>query len=158
MKAMRRHDRALPQEIAEKMLEQNTYGVLSLVLPDGSPYGVPINYGYVAGEIIMHAALVGQKMDALKHMDQACFTVVHSSEVDKPGLTTHYASVMAFGKVKLVEDLAEKRAYLIKMLAHYDITETMALEDLDKTTGRTAVMVMTIEHLTAKGHPEAVKP
>jgi nitroimidazol reductase NimA-like FMN-containing flavoprotein (pyridoxamine 5'-phosphate oxidase superfamily) len=156
MKNMRRHDRQLTAEQATLILKQNNYGILSLVLPDGSPYGVPINYGFCDNQIIMHAALAGQKLDAIKHCASACFTVVHKSDVDLPNLTTHYASVIAFGQVTLEEDEVKKRAYLIKLLDHYQVTEEMAKETLDKTTKRTAVLVMDIKEMTAKGHPEAV--
>lgn len=156
MKNMRRHDRQLTHEQATTILKKNNYGILSLVLPDGTPYGVPINYGYKENKLIMHGALVGQKIDAILHQSKACFTVVHTSDVDLPNLTTNYASAMAFGKVSLVEDVQERRDLLIAMLEHYNVTEQMAQEDLDKATKRTAVLVLEIEALSAKGHPQAV--
>ncbi len=154
MNPMRRIDKQLPETMAEAILKSNDHGILSMVLPDGTPYGVPINYAYDSKEIIMHAALNGQKMDALAINPSVCFTVVHSSTVDKANLSTNYSSVMAFGTVTIVLEPVRKHHYLIKLLAHYGITELMAEASLRADSAQTAILVMKVEQLFAKGYPE----
>lgn len=154
MRPMRRIDKQLPETVAEAILKSNDHGILSMVLPDGTPYGVPINYAYDHKEIIMHAALSGQKMEALAVNPSVCFTVVHSSSVDKANLSTNYSSVMAFGTVTIILEPVQKHHYLLKLLAHYGITEQMAEESLRVDSAQTAILVIKIDQLFAKGYPE----
>ena len=44
---MRRAERMVSQGEARRLLDSSSYGVLSLVSPDGQPYGVPVNHVYV---------------------------------------------------------------------------------------------------------------
>ena len=53
---MRRNKQALCQEECEQVLRQATSGVLSLISPDGFPYGVPLSYALVDGVIVFHGA------------------------------------------------------------------------------------------------------
>ncbi len=152
MREMRRKDRELSPELALRILKDNNHGVLSLVLPDGTPYGVPLNYGFDQSKIIMHAALVGLKMDAIANHPRGCFTVIHKAEVDSANLQTFYASALAFGPLEVITDPVEKRAYLIKLLAHYHISETDAQKALEVDTPYTSVIVLSIEQLTGKGY------
>lgn len=156
MRTMRRMDKELTRDIAEAILKQNDYGILSLILPEGTPYGVPVNYGFFDNKIIIHAAMEGTKIDAIKAHPEACFTVVHAHIVDKADLSTFYASAMAFGTVLLIENPIEKRKILLQMLSHYKITESMAQVSLDTETNHTAVLVLPIRFLSAKGDPRAV--
>ncbi len=152
MREMRRKDRELSPELALRILKENNHGVLSLVLPDGTPYGVPLNYGFEQSEIIMHAALVGLKMDAIAHQPVGSFSVIHKAIVDSKNLQTFYASAIAFGPLKVITDPREKRAYLIKLLKHYRISEEEAQRALEVDTPFTSVIVLKIEKLTAKGY------
>ena len=43
---LRRRGQALPEEEADRILREGTYGVLYVTDADGWPYGVPINYLY----------------------------------------------------------------------------------------------------------------
>lgn len=151
---MRRTDRELKRDEALAIVKENNYGILSLVLESGEPYGVPINYGLsqCEGKLIMHAAQMGLKLDAIKHMPKGSFCIVNKSTLDKEELTTYYSSAILSGKITLVEDIDEKRNLLIDFLKHYDITEEMARYDLDNTTKRTAVIVMDIENITGKAN------
>ena len=73
-------------------------------------------------------------------------------------VTTHFRSVIAFGKVRLVSDPDEKRAamYLLgrRFAAGY---EKMWAQEIEDAFARTAVLEFTIEHLTGKECIELVK-
>jgi nitroimidazol reductase NimA-like FMN-containing flavoprotein (pyridoxamine 5'-phosphate oxidase superfamily) len=157
MKPMRRSDKQLKIEQAETILRQNKFGVLSLVLPDGTPYGVPVNYGYSENQIIIHAAQEGTKLEAIQQNPHACFTVIHQVVIDAPHLNTEYASTIAFGRITLVTDPAEKRRYLIRLLSHFGVRESQAKENLKTEIDITSVLVLTIDSLTAKGNADFVK-
>ena len=62
---MHRQDRQLPQEEAWALLTQGTYGVLSVVGDEGWPYAVPMHYTVMDGQIYLHCAKTGYKLDAI---------------------------------------------------------------------------------------------
>jgi len=153
---MRRRDMQLSEVQAEAILVQNNYGILSLVLPEGTPYGVPVNYGYVDHELIFHGAAEGTKLSAIETNPNACFTIIHAVLDDSARLNTDYASAIVFGKIRRIDDPAEKRKYLIKLVSHYGLTDIDAKTSLDTETDITSVLVMSIDQLTAKGRADFV--
>jgi uncharacterized protein len=156
MNKMRRTDRELSFDHALQILKRNQHGVLSLVLPDGTPYGVPINYGLYEQTIIMHAALVGLKIDAIEVDPHACFTVVHASTVEPETLSTHYASAMAFGMIRFATQPEEKRLWLTRLLAHYGIPVHAVTEALETDTPQASVLLLEITTLTGKGFADTL--
>jgi hypothetical protein len=154
---MRRIDKQLSNSMAEAILVQNHYGILSIVLPDGTPYGVPVNYGYVDHEIIIHGATEGTKIDAIRINPFACFTVVHAVINDFIHLNTKYTSTIVHGNIKIITNPEEKRMYLIKLVSHYGLTERDIKTNLITETDITAVLVMSIDQITAKGQADFVQ-
>ena len=148
---MRRKRQALSQEECFDHLEKATSGVLSIVDDAGLPYGIPLNFALDSNQIIFHGALKGRKIDAFRKNPQACFTVVIEETVLPQHLATHYCSIMAFGKIKIVEDEQMKRDYLMtlgrRFLPHDDERITQEIEKMQKAT---AVFILEIEHLTGK--------
>lgn len=155
---MRRSDRELREELAWKILQDNDHGVLSLTLPDGMPYGVPVNYGVFERCIVFHGANEGQKIDAIDVFPKASFCVVAASTVDKATLSTHYASTIVSGTIRKITDFHEKRLWLIRLLAHYGISEEAAMWSLSVDIPATTVLVLSVEEITGKGYADALKP
>ncbi len=87
---MRRAERMVSQGEARRLLDSSSYGVLSLVSPDGQPYGVPVNHVYVPQDnaVYIHCAQEGQKLDFLRENPKASFTVVGSGQVIEEKFTT----------------------------------------------------------------------
>ena len=94
---MRRNKQALCQEECEQVLRRATSGVLSLISPDGFPYGVPLSYALVDGVIVFHGALEGQKIDCIRRDNRASFCVVDADDVVPEKYTTAYRSVIVRG-------------------------------------------------------------
>lgn len=134
------------------MLKQNNYGVLSLVGADGLPYGVPINYAYHDNTLILHAATAGKKLDALKQQVQVSFCVVDKSALNLAKLTTHYASTIVTGHAMLIDNDDDKRTYLSRFLQFYQIDNEQNQNIIDKQLARTAVIVVAIDQISAKGN------
>ncbi len=103
MVPMRRKDRELLLEAAMEILKNGTYGVLSLVDPEGNPYGVPISYVYEDGRIWFHGAIQGRKCDCITHGAKASFCVVGETETLPDKFSTRYESVIAEGKVRVLQ-------------------------------------------------------
>jgi len=115
------------------------------------PYIVTLNYGYHDGELYFHAAPEGRKIDLIRHLGRAAFTVA----LDR-GLITgeeacdwsiRYQSVVGSGKIFLCESAAEKRQGLDRLMAHYS-DETFCYPD--KMIQATAVFKLVISEMTVK--------
>ena len=71
MREMRRQDRKLEGEEVKEILKSGEYGVLAMVMENGMPYSVPLNYAYdeAAGVIYIHcSAEGGQKIDNIQYI------------------------------------------------------------------------------------------
>jgi nitroimidazol reductase NimA-like FMN-containing flavoprotein (pyridoxamine 5'-phosphate oxidase superfamily) len=104
------------REEMERILQEETIGYLGLSMA-GRPYVVPLNYGYVEGKILFHCALSGMKLDYLKANPQVCFSVGRQSgQVRRHGegdpCHVDNDSVICFGRARIIEDLAERKAAL----------------------------------------------
>ena len=71
-------------------MDRNTAGVLSLLDPNGYPYGVPLSYCRVEDRLLFHSALTGHKLDAIQHEERASFCVIDQDQVVPEQYTTYY--------------------------------------------------------------------
>lgn len=108
-RALRRAKQALPQRECEAILQRGETCVLALAGDDGYPYAVPVNYCYAEGKIYIHCAKEGHKLDAIRRCDKGSLTVVDCAEILPEKHSTHYQSVIAFGRFRILEDEGEIR-------------------------------------------------
>ena len=155
---MRRFKQELTQEEAIQILNNNTAGVLAVLGDEGYPYSVPLSYVFVDNKIYFHTAKTGHKIDAIKNYDKASFCVIDQNQIMPEEYTTYFRSVIAFGKVRLVEDLDEIRriATVLAMKYSADFAEGIPAE-IDSSINHMAIIEMEIEHMTAKEAIELVK-
>jgi nitroimidazol reductase NimA-like FMN-containing flavoprotein (pyridoxamine 5'-phosphate oxidase superfamily) len=104
----------------EKILRSQTLGFLGMSL-NGTPYVIPLNYGYTEGKILFHCALKGKKLDLLRTNPQVCFTVgsQFGELVPHPqGAHCHadYESVVCFGRAQIIEDLQQRQKTLSEFI------------------------------------------
>lgn len=145
-----RKNQVLEKDVVEKILETETWGVLSLIGEGDYPYGVPVNYAYCDGKIYFHGAMKGHKFDAMARHDKVSFTVVSEDSIVEKEYTTAYSSVILFGRVTRLEG-EERREALIKMtdrLAPH-VDHKIHVETVDKCESA-AVFAITIEHMEGK--------
>ena len=105
---MRRRRQQLPDSEALAILQNATSGTLALLGDNGYPYAVPISYVYHDGKLFFHSALAGHKVDAIRACDKASFCVIQQDDVRPEQYTTYFRSVIAFGRVHIVENEEEK--------------------------------------------------
>lgn len=155
---MRRFKQLLPQETAVEILNRNTGGTLALLGDEDYPYAVPISYVYADGKLYFHSAKSGHKIDAIKKHKKASFCVIDKDEIVPEKYTTYFRSVVAFGKVRLVEDVEEMRRVATALAMKYsaDFAEGIPAE-IDSSIKNMAIIEMTIDHMTAKEAIELVK-
>ncbi len=148
---MRRKAQQLSQADSVAVLERATSGTLAVLGDDGYPYAVPLSYVYADGKLFFHSALAGHKVDAIRQCDKASFCVVDTDEVHPDEFTTYFRSVIAFGRVRIVDDPAEKREAARRLGARYNPDDEPALQrELDKGLAHMHVVEFSIEHLTGK--------
>jgi nitroimidazol reductase NimA-like FMN-containing flavoprotein (pyridoxamine 5'-phosphate oxidase superfamily) len=147
-KEMRRKDRELSFEDAEKILQEAEYGVFCL---NGEyPYGVPVSFAYRENKVYIHCAAEGHKLDLLAKDSRVSFTAVQNVRT-RPGLfTADFESAMLFGKASHVEG-AEKRDALLMIIEKYSAEHMeKALSFIGKCIEKTAVIKIEAEHITGK--------
>jgi nitroimidazol reductase NimA-like FMN-containing flavoprotein (pyridoxamine 5'-phosphate oxidase superfamily) len=122
---VRRADKLMSDERARETLERGFCGRLATVGEDGWPYCVPLLYVYMDGEILVHNTRARGHLRAnVDHEPRVCFEVDEASEVFPYGRfecdsTLAYACVVAFGRIRVVEDLATRRHFFDALMAKY---------------------------------------
>ncbi len=157
-RAMRRKRQQLSDAESVDILKKATSGTLALLGDGGYPYAVPISYVYSDGQLYFHSALTGHKVDAIRNCDKASFCVIDKDDVKPEKYTTFFRSVIAFGKVHIVEDDAE-RLRIARLLGNrYNPHQDEALQkEIENGLSRMLVIRFDIEHLTGKEAIELVK-
>jgi uncharacterized protein len=148
---MRRRDRELSEVEALRLLQEAEWGVLATVDAQGWPYAVPVNHAVVDGDLIIHCATTGHKLDNLAFNPQVSYCAVTTAETLPLELATRYASVVVFGRGELVADDREKRRLLQALGLRFAAEHPEVVErELDKDLFRTAVIRICIERATGK--------
>lgn len=157
---IRRADRLMPGDRARKTLTEGYCGRLATVGADGYPYCVPLLYVVSEGEIWVHNARARGHLRAnVEHDTRACFEIDRAGEVFPYGRfecdsSIGYSSVIAFGRIRVVEDEPAKQRFFEALMAKY------ASPDWDRPRGffprmnEITVYAMTIERLTGKESPQ----
>lgn len=155
---MRRKRQQLSQEESIAILQKATAGTLALLGDDGYPYAVPISYVYNEGKLYFHSALNGHKVDAIRKYDKASFCVIEQDDVQPEKYTTFFRSVIAFGRIHIIEDEKEKLE-IVRMLGNrYNPNQDDALQkEIESGLSRLLAIRFDIEHLTGKEAIELVK-
>ena len=149
---MRRGKQALSKEHIEAILENGTSGVLALAGDDDYPYALPISYVYSDGRLYFHCAREGHKIDAIARNPKASFCVVGQDEVSPKEYTTHYESVIAFGRIRVMDDEIQKLCAIRKLSDKYCAAEGEEHREraISKEWKALCLLEMEIDHITGK--------
>ncbi len=156
---MRRRKQELSRQEVLDVLYNGTSGVLALLGDNDYPYAVPISYVYDDGKIYFHSAKSGHKIDAIQKTEKASFCVIDKDLVVPEEYTTYFRSVIAFGKIRVIEDDREKRAAIEKLAIKYALEDTAANRDdaISREWKSLCMLEMKIDHITGKEAIELVK-
>lgn len=149
---MRRKKQELSARECTEFLEQSTSGVLALAGDDGYPYSVPITHVYHEGNLYFHSANSGHKIDAIRRCGKASFCVIAQDCVMPQEYTTYYKSVIAFGKIRVLESDEEKRAAIWALSRRYlpEENEASVNEEIRKYWENFCMIVLEVERMTGK--------
>ena len=151
-------ERMTTEAAARDILKSCNLGTLSLVTPDGLPYGVPINYYYdeAANALYLHCALKGKKIDCLQSHPEVSFSVYKNPVIIQERFTTHYDSAIVTGRAEIMADSEEKRGALItfSMALAPDGAYRLA-EVVDKYWKAVAIIKIQIDKIEGKRNRDA---
>lgn len=150
MQEMRRARQKLPQDEAWELLREGTEGVLSLVGAEGLPYGVPLNYVLAGRTLYFHSALAGRKVDAVASCDRASFCVMCDTTIVPAEFTAYFRSVIAEGRIRIVEDADEKRSSLFALGLKYNDDEPACEAEVASGIDRCLMLALEVEHVSGK--------
>ena len=135
----------------EKILHSNNLGFLSMV-DVKYPYTIPITYGYDNGRIIFHCNLKGKKIDILRKNKNVSFLVAKQFGHFVPHpqgakCHAHSESVLCYGKVRIIDNLEERREIL--SIFNKCIVENAREILIDEVKGCMAIVII-IEEMTVR--------
>lgn len=153
---MRRGDRSLTAEAAQRVLLDGEYGVLSIVEPIDEQvggYGVPLNYVWDEGEFIyLHSALKGHKLTCVDICPNVSFCVVGKSKLVANEFTTSFESVIVRGRAERVTDSTQRQGaleLLLKKFSPEHLDEGMKC--IEEYFNSTAILRLRISSISGKG-------
>ena len=144
MRAMRKADRQKDAQWALEVFDKSPYVTVSMMRPDGTPYGVPLSLVRKDERTFyFHCADEGEKLDCLKENSMVSLSAVSKCtpkfEEDKQNFTEHYHSAMALGCAEIVTEKEEKiealRLLCQRFLPnHMEFFNNAIARSLDRTT------------------------
>lgn len=149
---MRRINQQLSNDECVKLLTESKRGVLSLIIEDGYPYGIPMDHWYNPenGHIYFHGAKEGQKADALKENDKVSYCVMCETGQEENSWIKNYRSVVVFGRMQLVEDREMTVKACTGICKKFTEDEDYLKQELDKALSRVQCFELIPEQMTGK--------
>jgi nitroimidazol reductase NimA-like FMN-containing flavoprotein (pyridoxamine 5'-phosphate oxidase superfamily) len=155
---MRRKKQLLSNVETIEILKACTSGVLGVTGDDDYPYTVPLSYVYKDRKLFFHCANEGHKIDGIKKNDKVTFCVIEKDEVIQSKFTTHFRSVIVFGRARILTEDSERQYALESLVEKYspDYIEE-GKREIEGDWNRVYVVEVKIEHMTGKAAKEIVK-
>ena len=156
---MRRVRQQLTEADCAEILRTAASGVLAVSGDGGYPYAVPMNFVWDGDRIYFHCAVSGHKLDAIRSDSRVSFCVVGMDKTVPERFTSHYKSVIVFGRAEPVTDDAEKRSAVEKLAAKYSPDESAQSRsaEIDAFWDRLIMLRLSIEHMSGKQAKELVE-
>ena len=156
---VRRSDKVMDEDLVRETISEAYSGRLGTVGPDGWPYVVPMLYVWMTGEVWLHNTRAPGHLRAnVEHEPRVCFEVDEPGEVFPYGrfecdTSLAYRSVVAFGRIRIVDERDQKQAFCDALMEKYGdpgwARERGVYPRLDLIT----VYAVTIERMTGKQTP-----
>ena len=167
MKPMRRSKQQLSEAACREILARGRECVLALAASDatdGFPYAVPVNYALHvdasdALHLFIHCAPTGAKLDAIAADPRVSVCVIAQGDVVPEEFTTYFRSVIAFGRVRVIEQDAEKRAAaeLLSQRFAPEVPLERHEAEIDRFWQNLTMLELAVEHLSGKEAIELVR-
>lgn len=92
---------------------------------DGTPYVIPMNFGYHNDDIILHSGPHGKHLQLLANNNRVCVTFCNEGKLvyQHPDVACSYSmtskSVLCKGSVSFVDDIEEKELLMNALMKNY---------------------------------------
>lgn len=109
----------------ESIINQCDICFVGFAEKDGTPYVIPMNFGYLDGDIILHSAPEGKHIGLLELSNRICVTFCSDRKLayQHPDVACSYSmtskSVVCKGSVSFIDDLDEKEKALNSMMQKF---------------------------------------
>ena len=147
----RKKQQLSPEDCAE-LLKTETRGVLSVIGDGGYPYGTPMNHYYNEedGCIYFHCGRKGYRLDALRACDKVSFCVYDQGFRREGEWSLNVRSVVVFGRVEIIDDLAEVIRLVTPLCHKFTHDETYIQEEITRFAKATLLLKLTPEQICGK--------
>jgi hypothetical protein len=156
---VRRADKLMSAERARAILTGGYAGRLATVGPEGWPYIVPLLFVWRDGEVWVHnTSARGHLRTNVEHEPRACFEVDEPGEVFAYGrfecdTSVVYRSVVAFGRIRIVEESRHKAAFFEALMAKYGDPGWARPLSFFPRLAQVTVYALAVERMTGKETP-----
>jgi nitroimidazol reductase NimA-like FMN-containing flavoprotein (pyridoxamine 5'-phosphate oxidase superfamily) len=156
---VRRTDRVMPDDRMREMLTHGFCGRLATVGEDGSPYCVPLLYVWDDGQVYLHNTLARGHLRAnVDHEARVCFEVDEAGTVFDYGRfecdsSVAYRSVIVFGRIRIVTELAAKQRFCEALMTKYGKPGTDRPKGFFPRIDLITVYAITVARMTGKEVP-----
>jgi nitroimidazol reductase NimA-like FMN-containing flavoprotein (pyridoxamine 5'-phosphate oxidase superfamily) len=156
MPQVRRADKLMPDESVQDMIARGQTGRLGTAGPDGWPYIVPLLYVWIDDEIWVHNTRArGHLRSNVDHESKVCFEIDEPGEVFPYGrfecdTSIAYRSVVAFGRIRIVEDRDQKQRFCEALMAKYGDPGWERPPSFFPRLNQITVYAIAIERITGK--------
>jgi len=156
---LRRVDKQMSEVQLHELIVRGYCGRLGTVGADAWPYIVPLLYVFLDGEIWVHNTRASGHLRAnVEQASAVCF------ELDEPGkvfpygrfecdTSIAYRSVVIFGRIRIVEERAQKQAFFEAFMAKYGDPAWVRPRNLFPRLDQVTVYAIAIERMTGKETP-----
>lgn len=136
----------------ERIMRENTHGVLALCDSDGMPYAVPVNYCYKNGAVYFHSAKAGHKLEALAANPKCSFCVVGKERIVAEEYNAVFESAIVFGQARAIaDDSPEKREALELIARKYGPDDDASTQGvLERNLHKVTMIKLEIEYWSGK--------
>lgn len=137
----------------ESIINQCEICFVGMVTSDGSPYVVPMNFGYFDGHIVLHSAPEGSHLHYLEKNNRVCITICNGGKLrfQHPDMACSYnmeaKSVMCKGTISFIENNDEKVKYLDVLMSKFSDKKFKYSEP---SVRNVKVWLVKIDEMTAK--------
>lgn len=146
----------MPMEENIRILENGKVAVWAVSGDDNYPYAVPINYVYLDGNIYIHCAKQGHKLDAIIRNPKCSLCIIDKDDVVPEEFTSYFRSVIAFGSAMIIDDEAEK-LHALNLLSEKYSPGIDPTHEIDKLFKNVCIVRINLTEITGKEAIELVR-
>lgn len=156
---LRRADKLLSDEQALACVAHGYSGRLATVGSDGWPYIIPLLYIWMNDEIWVHnTSARGHFRANIDHEPRVCFELDEPGEVFPYGrfecdTSVAYRSVVAFGRIRVIDARQLKAAFFDALMAKYAEPNWVRPKSFYPRLDQVTVYAIAIERMTGKETP-----